>query len=136
MKQVVEVAEQHGVTIVFEPVNHLQTGFNNSLEEVMALVARIGSAQIKPMLDSFHMNIEEKSMTEPIYRAGRDLAHFHLCESNGGMLGSGHLNFKEIFDALAAVGYTGYVSLKNYRHPWRVGAEGSIQFLRQQLERL
>jgi D-psicose/D-tagatose/L-ribulose 3-epimerase len=84
LKRVVEAAEQHGTTLVFEPVNHLQAGFHNSLGEVMALAARIGSARFKPMLDTFHMNIEEESMTEPIFRAGRDLAHFHLCESNWG----------------------------------------------------
>ena len=92
LKRVVEAAEQYGTTIAFEPVNHLQAGFHNTLEAVMALARRIDSPRFKPMLDSFHMNIEEVSLTEPIYQAGRDLAHFHLCESNGGFLGSGHLN--------------------------------------------
>jgi sugar phosphate isomerase/epimerase len=129
LKRVVEAAEQYGTTIAFEPVNHLQAGFNNSLSDVMALAARLGSVRFKPMLDTFHLNIEEKSMTEPIYRAGRDLGHFHLCESNGSLLGSGHLDFKEIFAALRTTGYAGYVSTKIYRQPWAVGAEASIRFL-------
>jgi sugar phosphate isomerase/epimerase len=129
LKQVVEAAERHGTTLVLEPVNHLQAGFHNSLSEVMDLVARIDSARLKPMLDTFHINIEETSMTEPIFRVGRELGHFHLCESNGSLLGSGHLNFKEIFGALDAIGYAGYASVKVYRHPWAVGAEASIRFL-------
>jgi sugar phosphate isomerase/epimerase len=75
------------------------------------------------------MNIEEKSMTEPIFRVGRELAHFHLCESNGSLLGSGHMNFKEIVGALDTIGYAGYASVKVYRQPWAVGAEASIRFL-------
>lgn len=129
MKRVVETAEQCEATIAFEPVNHLQAGFNNSLRDVMALAARIGSARFKPMLDAFHMNIEEESLTEPIHRAGRDLAHFHLSESNGSFLGSGHLDFKAILGALDDIGYSRYVSLKIYRQPWAAGAEASMRFI-------
>jgi sugar phosphate isomerase/epimerase len=129
LKSVVETAEQHGTTIAFEPVNHLQAGFHNTLEAVMTLAQRINSPRFKPMLDSFHMNIEEGSLTEPIHRAGRNLAHFHLCESNGSFLGSGHLNFAAILAALTQIAYGGFASVKVYRHPWKAGAERSIQYL-------
>ena len=135
LSEVVKAAEQHGTTIAFEPVNHLQVGFHNTLEAVMELARRIGSPCLKPMLDSFHMNIEETSLTEPILRAANQLAHFHLCESNGGFLGSGHLNLSSIFAALGKVGYRGFVSVKVYRHPWRMGAEKSIHHLQQLLQR-
>ena len=131
LRGVVEAAEQNGTTVVFEPVNHLQTGFNNSLSKVTALVERIGSAHLKPMLDTFHMNIEEKSMSEPIQRVGANLGHFHLCETNGGAPGSGHLDFNAVFAALDAIDYSGWVSVKNYRQPWHVAAEGAMQYLSQ-----
>lgn len=130
LKPVVETAEQCGTTIAFEPVNHLQAGFHNTLESVMALARRLDSPRFKPMLDSFHMNIEEESLTEPIYRAGSHLAHFHLCESNGSFLGSGHLNFAAVFAALKQIEYGGFASVKVYRHPWKAGAESSIRYLR------
>jgi len=129
LKPVIEAAERHGTTIAFEPVNHLQAGFHPSLADVMALAARLGSPRFKPMLDTFHMNIEEKSMIEPIHRAGRDLAHFHLCESTGSFLGSGHFDFKAILAALDPTGYAGYVSVKAYRQPWAVAARETMQFL-------
>jgi sugar phosphate isomerase/epimerase len=130
LRRVVDTAEQHQVVVVLEPVNHLQCGFNNTLEEVMGLVERIGSPYFKPMLDTIHINIEERSLTEPFYRAGRDLGHVHLCESNGSGLGSGHLDFKAVFDALDAIDYSGYVSVKAYRQAWPASAEASIQYLR------
>lgn len=129
MREVVAAAEQHGTTIVFEPVNHLQAGFHNTLSDVMALAVRINSPRFKPMLDTFHINIEEQSMTEPIFRAKHNLGHFHLCESNGSLLGSGHLDFKPIFAALDSIAYAGCVSIKVYRHPWHVGAELAIKHL-------
>ena len=129
LRQVAEAAERHGSTIVVEPVNHLQCGFHNSLAAVMRLTEGIGSRKLKPMLDSFHMNIEEQSMQEPIQRVGKDLGHFHLCESTGGLLGSGHLDFHAILGALDAVDYSGYVSVKVYREPWELAARSSMEYL-------
>jgi sugar phosphate isomerase/epimerase len=129
LKRVVDTAEQYGTTIAFEPVNHLQVGFHNTLEAVMALAGRIDSPRFKPMLDSFHMNIEEVSLTEPIYRASPNLVHFHVCESNGSFLGSGHLNLPAVFAALNKIEYRGFASVKVYRHSWEVGAEQSIRYL-------
>ena len=130
LRQVAEAAERHGSTIVVEPVNHLQCGFHNSLAAVMRLTERIGSRKLKPMLDSFHMNIEEQSMQAPIQRVGKDLGHFHLCESTGGLLGSGHLDFRAILGDLDAVDYSGYVSVKVYREPWELAARSSMEYLR------
>jgi D-psicose/D-tagatose/L-ribulose 3-epimerase len=75
------------------------------------------------------MNIEEKSMIEPIHRAGECLAHFHLCESNGSFLGTGHFDFKGILSALDQTGYAGYVSMKVYRQPWSFAASATMRFL-------
>jgi len=134
LKRVVETTEQYGTTIAFEPVNHLQVGFHNSLDAVMALALRIDSPRFKPMLDSFHMNVEEVSLTEPIHWAGCNLADLHLCESNGGFLGSGHLNLPAMFAALDRIDYRGFTSIKVYRHSWKAGAESSIRYLHNLLE--
>lgn len=129
LKPVVEAAERHGATIAFEPVNHLQAGFHPTLADVLGLAERLGSPRFRPMLDTFHMNIEEKSMIEPIERVGSGLAHFHLCESNGSLLGSGHFDIKAIVAAVQKVGYAGYISTKVYRLPWSVGVPATAQYL-------
>lgn len=130
LRQVATAAEQAGATVVVEPVNHLQCGFHNTLAEVSALVDRIGSNRVRSMLDSFHMNIEEQSMTEPILRLAKNLAHFHLCESNGGVLGSGHLKIASILDTLGSIDYSGFVSVKVYRETWEIGARSTVNYLR------
>jgi D-psicose/D-tagatose/L-ribulose 3-epimerase len=130
LRQVAVAAEKAGTTVAIEPVNHLQCGFHNSLDAVLGLTRSIGSPRVKPMLDSFHMNIEESSQAGPIRRAGADLAHFHQCETNGGALGSGHLNVPEILETLDAIGYPGYVSVKVYRQDWRTAALATRDSLR------
>ena len=129
LRQVAMTANDNGTTVVLEPVNHLQCGFHNTLESVMNLTGGVGLTRLKPMLDSFHMNIEEKSLTEPIHRAGKELAHFHLCESNGGFLGTGNIDVKSIFEALDSIAYQGYVSVKVYREAWQPAARATIEYL-------
>src|SRR5262249_941008 len=96
LKRVSEAAEARGVDLVLEPVNHLQVGFNNTVAEVQSLIAAIGSPALRPMVDTIHLNIEERSLIQPILDCGTSLRHVHLCESNGGAFGTGHIDFPAV----------------------------------------
>lgn len=115
LRQVGIEAERRGVLLVIEPINHLQVGFHNSVGEVRNLISEVGSLALRPMVDTIHMNIEEKSMIQPILDCGSNLGHVHLCESNGKLLGSGHIDFGAVLQALDSVGYEGFASVKDYR---------------------
>ena len=112
---VAAAAAEVGVDVVIEPVNHLQAGFNNSVAEVQAIIDRIGSPALRPMVDTVHMNIEEDLLVTPIRACGNALRHVHLCESHGGQLGTGRIDFPAVFRALADIGYQGWQSVKVYR---------------------
>ena len=131
LREVGLAALDMGVEIVIEPVNHLQVGFNNSIAEVQQLIAEIDVPVFKPMVDTIHMNIEETSLTEPVYRCGESLGHVHLCESNAGLFGAGRIDFKSVLDALNSIGYEGFASVKVYRNAnLEEGIRSSIEFLR------
>jgi len=115
LKQVGEAAVLRGVELVIEPVNHLQVGFYNSVAEVANLVADIDSPSWKLMVDTIHMNIEESSLTKPIYEFKSNIRHVHLCESNGGVFGSGNVDFAAVLRALDDIGYDHFASIKVYR---------------------
>jgi sugar phosphate isomerase/epimerase len=130
-KRVAEAAEKAGVDVVIEPVNHLQVGFHNSVGEVRALIARIGSPAIRPMVDTVHMNIEEDSLTDPIRDCGVSLRHVHLCESHAGRLGTGRVEFPAVLGTLKQIGYRDWCSVKVYRRlAFKEAAQTSIDFLR------
>lgn len=131
LKEVCLAAENRGVAVVLEPVNHLQVGFNHTVDDVVGMVRRVDSPALKPMVDTVHMNIEEQSITEPIYRLGKNLGHVHLCETNGRMFGTGNLDFQSVLHTLTAVNYRGFISVKVYRGvTWEEGARGSMEYLR------
>ena len=131
LREFAEAAEKAEVDIVIEPVNHLQVGFHNTAAEVRELIEKIGSPAVRPMVDTVHMNIEEASLTQPIYDCGAALRHVHLCESNGGQFGTGHVDFAAVLQALDTIGYSGFASVKVYRHlPLPQAARTSIDYLR------
>ena len=126
-----KAAQRHGATIVIEPVNHLQVGFNHSADEVAAVLERVASPGVSYMLDTIHMNIEERSILDTIRRHGPRIRHFHLCETNGAPYGTGNLDFRAVLTTLAGAGYDHYVSVKIYRKaPWEEAARSAADFLR------
>ena len=124
-------ADEADVDIVVEPINHLQVGFNNSVGEVRELTAAAGSSRLHPMIDTVHMNIEETSLLQPIRDCGASLRHVHLCESNGAILGTGHIDFAAVLETLDSIGYDGFGSVKVYRKAETVAAaRTSMDYLR------
>ena len=131
MTRVAREAEDRGVSIVVEPVNHLQVGFTHTAAEATALIARIRSPAVGLMLDTIHMNIEERSVLGTIRDYGLRAGHFHLCETNGGPFGTGGLDFPGVLAALEQSGYDRFVSVKVYRGAgYDAAARGSAEFLR------
>lgn len=131
LRRVARAAETKGVSLVLEPVNHLQVGFNHTVAQALDLIRRVDSPALRPMVDTLHMNIEEKSLIDPIHAVGASLAHVHLCETNGSRFGSGHLDFPAVFRALSDVRYDGFISVKIYRGAsWEEGASGAMMFLK------
>ena len=131
LRQVGQAAETAGVELVIEPVNHLQVGFHNSVAEVLALIEEIGSPAVRPMVDTIHMNIEESSLTRPIFDCGSQLRHVHLCENHGGRFGTGHIDFGEVLRCLQFIRYNGFASVKVYRHlSLPEAAKSSLEYLR------
>jgi D-psicose/D-tagatose/L-ribulose 3-epimerase len=131
LARVAHVAEAEGVTVAIEPVNHLQVGFNHTAAEAAAMAARVGSPALGYMLDTLHMNIEERSVLGAIREYGASARHVHLCETNGGPFGTGGLDFRRVLADLEASGYDRFVSVKVYRTlAWDDAARASVSFLR------
>ncbi|HUW34067.1 MAG TPA: sugar phosphate isomerase/epimerase family protein [Planctomycetota bacterium] len=116
-----EYAVKKGATVAFEPVNHGEIGFHNTIAEAEALVRGIALPSVRLMVDSFHMNIEEKDMLAPLAGTRDVLAHVHLSETNRDVLGEGHWDTKGFLAELCRIGYGGYCSIGVYntRRPRR-----------------
>jgi D-psicose/D-tagatose/L-ribulose 3-epimerase len=80
----------------------------------LALVNDINHPACKIMFDTFHANIEEKSMPQAIQKIGSQLVHVQLSENDRSTLGKGHVNFEEIIKALKSINYDGMLSIEAF----------------------
>ena len=61
------------------------------------------------MLDTFHLNIEEKDIKSAIIKAGNNLKHFHISENDRGVPGSGHIPWNEVKTGLKSINYNNWI---------------------------
>jgi len=107
-------AQRYGVTLAVEPVNRYETYLLNTTAQAQAVVDAIGLPNVGLLLDTYHMNIEDRGIAATIRRHARSLRHLHLNESDRGMLGGGNLDWAGLFAALREIGYQGIGSLETF----------------------
>jgi D-psicose/D-tagatose/L-ribulose 3-epimerase len=107
LREAARFARDLGVTLGIEVVNRFEGFLINTAEQAVRLREMIGEPNVGIQLDSFHMNIEEDNLYEATVKAAPYLCHFHLSESHRGEVGTGLVNFDDIFRALAEAGYSG-----------------------------
>jgi len=114
LKIAARMATDLGVKIGIEPVNRYETFLINTCDQALKLKEMIGENSVKIHLDTYHMNIEEKSYYDATIKAGQDLIHYHLCENDRGIPGTGLVGWDEIFKALAEINYQGNAALESF----------------------
>lgn len=114
LKEVARYAEDKGVTLALEPLNRFETSFINLTEQAIELMRMIDSPRVKLMMDTFHANIEEKSLGKAIEAAGSNLVHVHANENDRGTPGTGHVAWNEIGAALKKVKFDGALVIESF----------------------
>jgi len=114
LQRVSKFAEQEGVTMCIEPLNRFESYFLTTVRDGIGLVNDVNSKNVKLLLDTFHMNIEEKDICSAIRNAGEKIGHFHACENDRGIPGSGHIDWNEVASCLKDTGYDGQVVIESY----------------------
>jgi D-psicose/D-tagatose/L-ribulose 3-epimerase len=114
LKELALYAGDQGVTLCVEPLNRFETSFVNVAAQAIEIVDRVEHPHCAVMLDSFHMNIEEKNLGDAIRQTGKRLKHFHACENDRGAPGSGHVPWDSIAKAFKDIGYDGPVVIESF----------------------
>jgi len=107
-------AHDKGVILGIEPLNRFETSFINTADQAIEVIDRVAHPACKIMLDTFHMNIEEKSLGDAIIAVGARLVHLHACENDRGAPGSGHVSWLDVADAIGDIEYDGPVVIESF----------------------
>lgn len=105
-------ATEYNVELLIEPINRYETNFLNTAEEAINFIEEAGHPEIKLLLDTFHMNLEEKNIIETIKRYSERIGYLHFADSNRKAPGWGHIPFREILLTLAEINYTGVIGVE------------------------
>jgi len=136
MKECDSVAEREGVQLAIEPLNRYEADSVNNVGEALDLISDMDLQSTGLLLDTFHMNIEERSIEDAIRRAGRRLIHMHIADSNRLSPGLGHIQFSNIIKVVAEQGYDRYLSAEIIALPSPIrAARITIRNLRELLEK-
>jgi D-psicose/D-tagatose/L-ribulose 3-epimerase len=114
LQPVLDHAEAAGVRLAVEPLNRFETSLFNTVEQTMALVDAVSRPSLGLLLDTFHMNIEERDIGAAIRLAGERLVHFHACGNDRGAPGGDGIAWDAVRDALADIDYRGAVSIESF----------------------
>jgi len=119
------------IKFAIEPINRYETNLVNTVQAGLALLEKVDKKNVGLLLDTFHMNIEEASITESIRAAKESLFHFHVADSNRWYPGAGHVDFRMALDTLKEIGYSGFVSAEILPLPDSdLAAKHAIEYLR------
>ena len=66
------------------------------------------------MMDTFHANIEEKSLGKAVALAGPRMIHVHANENDRGTPGTGHVPWGELAAALKELHYSGSLVIESF----------------------
>lgn len=109
-------AKRSGMRLGIEPCNRYETHLMNTGADGAWFIDQSGADNVFVHLDTYHMNIEEVSMTQGFADAGRHLAYVHLSESNRGVPGRGTVNWSDVFGGLKAAGFAGAMTVESFVH--------------------
>jgi D-psicose/D-tagatose/L-ribulose 3-epimerase len=114
LKALSHYAGDKGVTLCLEPLNRFETSFINTVEQMNEVIDRVDHPACKVLFDTFHANIEEKSLGDAIRSCGQRIAQIHACENDRGAPGSGHVPWNDVAQALNDIQYDGPVVIESF----------------------
>lgn len=113
-REIAKAAEDNGVTVAVEPLNRFETYFLNTVRDAIKFVQEVDSSRVRILFDTFHANIEERSVSEALRACGAKVGHIHISENDRGIPGSGHIDWPGVQAAVREIGFGGRLVVETF----------------------
>lgn len=107
-------ARDAGVTLSIEYLNRFEVHMVNCAVDAVRLARDVGMPNVKVSYDTFHANIEEKSISGSLDACKELLTHVQISECDRSTPGAGGVRWKETFQALRRIGYRGTLTIEAF----------------------
>ena len=112
LHEITEYAERKKVVLLLEATNRYENNVLNTAAETREYIVKNNLKNTLVLLDSFHMNIEEKQAYSCLQDAGEYLGHLHFADNNRLYPGAGCFDFDSLCRHITQIGYDGVVSVE------------------------
>jgi D-psicose/D-tagatose/L-ribulose 3-epimerase len=109
-----EYAARRDVVIALEPMSHFRTHVVNTSDQLLHLIRLADHPNLRVLFDTYHVVTEVREYGPALRGIGPLLYALHACENDRGVPGKGLIPWKEVFEALADIGFKGYIGLEGY----------------------
>ena len=107
-------AKKRGIKLGLECVNRYETYLYNVLEDARGTIKAVGMDNFELHADTYHMNIEEENFHDPLVACADVLGYIHMSESHRGLIGTGTVNWEQVFLGLAEAKFQGPLVLESF----------------------
>jgi D-psicose/D-tagatose/L-ribulose 3-epimerase len=114
MRAVAEHAGKVHVTLGVECLNRFETYLLNTHSDAARFCRDVDHPRCRMMYDTFHANIEEKSIPLALHSCADMLCHVHISENDRSTPGKGLVRWCENFDALRSINYNGWLMVEAF----------------------
>lgn len=111
---VAQAARSAGVRLGIEPLNRYETSLINTVDQALEGLGDLLGQGVGLALDTYHLNIEERSSADTVRRAGEHLVHVQVCGNDRGAPGGDQTDWPALLTALDQVGYTGPLNIESF----------------------
>lgn len=116
LKALAPICEDHGLTLVLEPLNTLVDHHGywlTRMAHAVDIVEEVGSPSVKILMDLYHQQVQEGNLIANLTRYEPFIGHFHAAGVPGRHeLVGGELDYRAILQAIDATSYQGVVGLE------------------------
>jgi D-psicose/D-tagatose/L-ribulose 3-epimerase len=114
IKELAQEAAKDNISIGLEFVNRYESNLLNTVSQTLDYMDIVDEPNVVVHADVYHMNIEENGFRNPLLLCGDRLGYVHIGESHRGYLGTGTINFDEVFGALVDMNYQGPITFESF----------------------
>lgn len=114
LRRASELAAARQVRLAIEPLNRFETDLVNTAADVTRMVDEIGHPSAGVMMDSYHMNLEERDNEQALRTVGHRIVHVQVSDNYRGCPGKGQVRWDAFKRGIDASGYKGGIAIESF----------------------
>ena len=114
IRPVAEYGRKLGIGLALEALNRFEIYLLNTAADSNRFAVEVGIPGTGTLYDTFHSNIEEKSISGAVNACAPTLKHVHISENDRSTPGKGNVRWEENFKALKEARYDGWLCIEAF----------------------